>query len=131
MPLLRRCGRPVDLRRCEDFLTDDFLIHEEAMRFQSASGSPPLQLEELCFHHSETHISDDVLRMPNLRNLTLRLLSNWRPGLMNLLQNVTELGLVVSNRDVAMQILTAIGPQLTKVSFLEVSFMFLTFQKCQ
>ena len=125
MPLLRRCGRPVDLRRCEDFLTDDFLIHEEAMRYQSASGGPPLQLEELSFHNfPEPQISDETLRMPNLRNLKLRLFSYWRPGLMNLLQNVTELGLVVSNRDVAMQILTAIGPQLTKVSFMQVSRCF-------
>jgi hypothetical protein len=133
MPLLRRCGPRVHLRHSEEYLLsydgDVFLSHDVALRQQTASGDPPFQLlQELFFHHFPDEppgtISDDVLRMPNLRTLVLRLLQ-WRPKMLHLLQNVTDLSLVSAlKRADALQLFNAVGPQLTKLFLFHVSLFF-------
>jgi hypothetical protein len=132
MPLLKRCGRRIDLRHSNEYLLyydrDVLFSHDEALRQQSASGRPPFQLlQEIFFHHfpeepPETQISDDVLRMPNLRTLVLRLYQ-WRPKMLHLLRNVTDLSLVSALiRPDALQLFNAVGPQLTKLFLFRVSF---------
>lgn len=128
MPLLKRCGHRVDLRRCSiDFLfyNRNYLeSHDLALRQQTAIGGHAFQhLQELIFYNfieTPPKISDDVLRMPNLRTLVLRF-NQWHPRLLHLLKNVTDLSLMIADRAGALQVLTAIGPQLTKVFFLRVS----------
>jgi hypothetical protein len=131
MPLLKRCGRRVDLSHSNEYHLcyerDVVVSHDEALRQQSASGGPPFQLlQELFFHHfpeesPETQISDDVLRMPNLRTLVLRLCHQWRPKLLHLLRNVTDLSLVNAlKRPSALQLFNAVGPQLTKLYLCQV-----------
>jgi len=131
MPLLRRCGRPIDAistllsAPCECFFEglDVALLH------QTEIGGPPFQLEEAIFHDRRTTtqllpFSDDVLRMPNLRKLALSLYQ-WRPQLLHLLQNVTDLILKQINRDILGKVLNAVGPQLKRLLFTRVRMSFL------
>jgi hypothetical protein len=126
MPLLRRCGRPIDALStslgspCECFFEglDLALLH------QTEIGGPPFQLEEAIFHDRRTTtqllpFSDDVLRMPNLRKLALSLYQ-WRPQLLHLLQNVTDLSLTRFDRDILGKVLSAVGPQLKRLLFTRV-----------
>jgi hypothetical protein len=126
MPLLRRCGRPIDAlfsylsSSSESFFEglDVALLH------QTEIGGPPFQLEEAIFHDRRTTtqllpFSDDVLRMPNLRKLALSLYQ-WRPQLLHLLQNVTDLSLTRFDRDILGKVLNAVGPQLKRLLFTRV-----------
>jgi hypothetical protein len=135
MPLLRRCGRRVDLLHCnEHFLAYDWEVlrsHDKALRQLTTSGEPPFQLlQEIFFHHfpeepPETQISEHVLRMPNLRTLVLRL-HQWRPKLLHLLRNVTDLSLLNAKRPDAIQLFNAVGPQLTQIFLFRVCFFQIT-----
>lgn len=125
MPVLRRCGRRIDLNQfyykdCKN-MAAYLKVHMDALKEQVAASGPPFQLEEAFFCHTSSYIADPkaVVRMPNLRTLALCLLS-WHPSILILLQNVTELSLFAESRPVVMQVLAAVGHQLQKVTFMKV-----------
>ena len=125
MPLLRRCGRPVDPSRFYYLYSREMAaylkVHLTALK---QHHGPPLQLEEAFFYHQTTEYYPDYvpifnLRMPNLSKLALYF-SGWHPCVLTVLQNVTELSLYVESRREAKQVLDAVGHQLRKVIFMKV-----------
>jgi hypothetical protein len=133
MPLLRRCGRPIDA--LYSYLSSSFESFFEgldlALLHRTEIGGPPFQLEEAIFHDHRSHnttqlqlpFSDDVLLMPNLRKLALSIY-HWRPQLLHLLQNVTDLSLTRFDRDILGKVLNAVGPQLQRLLFTGVRVYF-------